>query len=616
MILSMPKNIEFRLNIVLLFILGLSLLIRSHDLLIVVSFIGTLFVVYSAGKAIVKRKITVDLLAGIALVASIIAREWMSAVFINLMITSARIFGNYTENVAGLAIRSLLKLRPEKVKVEIHGEIKEIGLGEVKVGDRVIVESGDRIPVDGEIIEGQASIDQSSLTGESIPVARGKGEKVLSSTLNVSGSLIVRAEKIGKDTTFEKIIKLVEVAGMGKVHIETLGQKFASWYVTLSLIGATVIYLATKDLPLVLSVLLVVCADDIAVAIPMAFWAAVGHAARRGIIIKGGDFLEAITKLKVLVVDKTGTLTKGKINVTGVVAFGSNTPERILRLIAQAESISEHPIAKAIVEYAKNKEINFKTPEEFNEYPGKGVSATIDGKKVIVGTPYFLREKEVVFNRKEKEEIQSFYQGGVNLIAVAVGGEVVGIVTIEDEIRPRVKETIEAIKKFGVDRVYMLTGDNEYVAKKVAIQAGIEDFKANLLPEDKLEFIKSHLNPSYKLAMVGDGVNDAASLRQADIGIAMGAIGSDVAIESADIALMNDDFSKIKEVISIGTHTVNVAKQNFVIWGGINLIGLALVFAHVIGPSGAAAFNFVTDFFPLINSLRILRYKFQPEANL
>lgn len=613
----MSRQLTIRINITLVVLLSLALVLNQfRPFLIVVGVIGTAFVVVDAIKAVIKREISVDLLAAIALFVSVIEFEWMSVVFINLMITSARIFGQYTEGVASGAIKGLLKLRPDKVKLKVDGQIKEVSLSEIKVDDLAVVETGDRIAVDGVIIEGEGSIDQSSLTGESIPVSKEKGDRVLSSTLNVSGTMLVKVEKIGKDTTFEKIIKLIEDAQLNKVKIETLGQKFASWYVILSLVGSIVIYLFSHNVSLVLSVLLVVCADDIAVAVPMAFWAAIGYAAKRGIIVKGTDILEGMAKIKTLVVDKTGTLTKGKIKVTGVDGFEGYKSHEVLSLMAEAESISEHPIAKAIVEYAKSQNIAVKAPDDFQEFPGKGVIIDKGKKKLIAGKLQFIKERKIPITKSEEEEIESFMQGGSNLIVVALNGKLLGLVTFEDSIRPKVRETLNKLKAKGIEQIYMLTGDNQFVAKKIAHEVGITDFQANLLPDQKLQFVKDHIRSDSKLAMVGDGVNDAASLAQADIGIAMGAIGADAAIESADVALMNDDFSKIDEAITIGKFTLNVAKQNFVIWVVVNIAGLFLVFAGKIGPSEAALYNFVTDFFPIANSLRLLGYRFFKSFNL
>lgn len=577
----------------------------GNSLLAVVSIVGTVPVLLSAFRSLKEKKISVDLLASIALVASLLTENWASAVFINLMLTSARIFGEYTEGKAKSAIRSLLKFRPEKIKVK-HGEkILVISIGEVKVGDLVVMESGDRIPVDGSVFEGEASVDQSSLTGESVPVGKAKGDKVFSSTLVVSGSLLVKAEKVGKDTTLEKIITLVESSQNEKSYIRTTADKFARWYIIITLILSLVIYVVFHDMNLLLSLLLVACADDIAIAIPMAFLAAIGYAARRGVIVKGGSFLEALTKVKVLVMDKTGTITRGRMKVTGVAFYNGYSEDELLRFAGVAEFFSEHPVAKAITEYIKEKKIAFEKPDDFEETPGRGIVASYKRKSIVAGKLRFLEESGVKLTQKEREDIARVQDDGYSATLVSFDGKLAGFLSCADEVRPYFKEIIEKVRKLGVERVVMLTGDNEKVAKRIADETGITDFHANLLPENKINYIKKYLRPGVKVAMVGDGVNDAASLALADVGIAMGAIGSDAAIEAADIALMHDDLREIPETMELGLYTRRVARQDFWIWGIVNAVGLALVFARIIGPNGSAAYNFVTDFLPLVNSLRL-----------
>lgn len=585
----------------------------SSDSVILVFFasIGTIPVIFSALRSLKNKKISVDLLASIALVVSLLSREWASAVFINLMLASARIFAAYTQDKSRNAIKSLLKLRPEKVKVKRGGKIEEESIANIKVGDVIIIESGERIPVDGVVESGQASIDQSSLTGESLPIDKKAGDKVFSSTLNVSGSLVVRAEKIGADTTLEKIIKLVEESQKNKIEIKTTADRFTSIYIAITIIGTLALYFIFHNTGLVLSVLLVTCADDIAIAIPMAFSAAIGRAAQRGIIIKGGSFLEGLTKVRTLVVDKTGTLTKGKLKVENIFPFNSESEMEIIKLAAMAEFFSEHPVAKAVADYAKQKKISFAEPKKFQEFSGKGALAEWEGGKIVCGKPDFLREQRVAIEEKEQEKIKEIEkEKAKSVLLVGYKNKLVGFITLADEIKPEVAETIAELKSMGVKDVIMLTGDNEKAAERVAKEAGITAYHANLLPEDKTRFIKKYLGGKYKVAMVGDGVNDAASLALADVGIAMGAIGSDASIEAADIALMKDNFSRIPEVIDLGNYVHKISKQDFWIWGIVNAIGLALVFAKVIGPEGAAAFNFVTDFFPILNSLRLFKYKF------
>ncbi len=581
----------------------------ENSIIITVGLLATVPVVVSAVKALKNKKVTVDLLASIALAVSLLHREWASVAFINLMITSARIFGDYTEGKAHDAIKSLLKLRPEKVKIKKDNGIVETGIAEVKIGDLIIVESGDRVPIDGSIVQGSASIDQSSLTGESIPVSKEKGYKVLSSTLCLSGSLVVKTEKVGKDTTFEKIVALVESAQGGKLGIQGVADKFATIYITITLFGAIALFLLTQNLTLVLSVLLVACADDIAVAIPMAFWGAIAKAASQGIIIKGGSFLEGLANVKTLLVDKTGTLTKGTIRTEQIITYGKMPSHEALSYFASLESVSEHPIAKAIVLHAKNDGVPVKTPERFKEHAGRGVVAYVKGSKAISGSLRFVKEEKVEISPSQLKQAEDLEKDGYNVVFLGVKGKLAALLTLADQIRPEARSTITKLKSLGVENVIMLTGDNENVAARVAHEVGITTFHANLLPQDKLKFVKSYLGKKGKLAMVGDGVNDAASLALADIGIAMGAIGSDAAIEAADVALMQDNLSKVADAVKLSRYTSGIAKQNFTIWGIVNAVGLILVFGAMMGPQGAAAYNFVTDFFPLFNSFKVFRYK-------
>ncbi len=607
----MKFNIAVLIALILALISFYLKLIPNYEsaALIIVGIISTVPVVISALFSLKNKKISVDLLASIALFVSLIHHEWASVAFINLMITSARIFGDYTESQADNAIKSLLKLRPEIVKVKKDNNISQVPVEDVKIGDLVIIEAGDRIPVDGIIVEGSANIDESTLTGESIPVTKIKGQKVLSSTLSLTGSFILKTEKVGKDTTFEKIISLIESAKSGKLGIQTSVDKFASIYIAITLVGSLILYALTQNLNLILAVLLVACADDIAVAIPMAFWGAIAKAARQGIIIKGGSFLEGLPNVKTLIVDKTGTLTKGIIKTEKIICFGNIKAHVALGLVASVESVSEHPIAKAIVAHAKNDGLEIVSPEKFEEFAGKGIVAFHKKNKIVAGNLNFIKEQKIKYKDSEIKIAEDNEKEGFGVVYLGFKGNLIAVLTLADQIRPDAKSTIDKLRLLGVKRVIMLTGDNERVAKRVAEAVGVDSYHAGLLPEDKLKFVRESLGKDGLVAYVGDGVNDAASLKLSDIGIAMGAIGADSAIESADIALMQDNFSKVVVAMNLGSTVRNIAKQNYMIWAAVNAAGLFLVFSFVIGPQGAAAWNFVTDFFPIANSLRILRYK-------
>lgn len=585
---------------------------KSVDFVLLAFFasIATLPVLYSAYQSVINKKINVDLLAGVALLISLFNQEWASAVFINLMLTLARVFSAYTQDHARNAIKSLLKLKPEKVRVRQENGIIEIPIADIVKDDLVIIKLGERIPVDGVVIQGQAMIDQASLTGESLPINKSIGDNVLSSTLIVSGSLVVRAEKVGEDTAFEKIIKLVERSQKDKVSIRTTADKFASWYIGI-IFGVTIlVYFFTHNLVLVLSILLVTCADDIAVAIPIAFSAAMATAAKRGIIIKGGAYLEGLTQAKTILVDKTGTLTKGRLKVEQVVIYSDFSREKVLELAASTVYLSQHPVAKAVINQADEEKINFGKLEGAQEVSGKGNSVVVGEKEIVCGKVSFLIERGITVTEENEFVINHLKQEGLSTLVVGYDKRIIGIIALADEIRPEVKESINRLKSLGIQNILMLTGDNEKVAEKVSHQLGLTGYRANLLPEDKITYIKKYVNKNDKVIMIGDGVNDAAALALADIGIVMGAIGADSAVDAADIALMKDDFSKVPEVLELGQSVIRVAKQNFWIWGVVNFVGLVLIFTKVMGPEGAAAYNFITDFFPIANSMRLFGISF------
>ena len=548
-------NFDNILLICLLIILPVSYLGHipfQNYLLIAISIIATLPVVLSAYKSILNKKISVDLLASVALIFSLLSRQWLSAVFINLMLTSARILMTYNEARARKNIEGLLKLKPRKVKIKkSDGSIVEVDPKLVKVGDHVVVDLGERVPVDGKVISGEATLDESSLTGESIPVSKTKESKVFSSTLIITGNLLVETEKIGAETTLEKIIELVEQAQIDKPDIHTSAEKFATWYLVIIFIGTFIAYFITKDLMYVLAILLVVCADDIAVAIPLTFLTAISYCARNGVIVKGASYLEALRDVKVIFVDKTGTLTKGKLKVEKFICDADLCDEteekKILHYAGVLAMLSDHPISKAIVSYIvedKKELVGKMTPDHVTEQSGKGISADVNGEKLILGRASFIDENGIAISEKMKKEIALEENNGFNTTLIAQNNQLKGFFTVADEIKLDIRQDMEELKKLGVERIIMLTGDNEKVAKRISDAVGLTEYHANLLPDQKLDFIKKTISTKYKTIMVGDGINDAASLSLADVGIAMGAIGLDAALESANIILMKDDFSK------------------------------------------------------------------------
>lgn len=601
------------LNFALVIILGILLLLNLLKLYVpivyfqAVSIVAIVPVIIAAYKSIKQREVSVDFLAAVALIFAYIAQEWESAVFINLMLSSARIFDIWTTRKSDHLVKSLLKYRPEKVKVKVddHTIIKNVE--DIIPGDILIIGGGERIAVDGVIISGQASIDEATLTGESFPIAKRVGDKVFSSTLNTSGSILVRTEKAANESTLAKIITMVEKSSLKKSKTVKMVNKFAKWYIVATFIGAITIYLITKDMNFVLAILLVVCADDIAVSIPLAFTVAVSTAAKGGILIKSSDVLERLSKIDVFITDKTGTLTSSKPKIVKIETFGDITQKELLKYLLAAEINSSHPVAAPIVEYAKIQNSKVPAITDFKETPGEGIEVLYNNKNVVSGKLEFLKTKHVKIGPPELKIIEQYSKDGYSLVSIGIDKKIKGVVVFEDEIRPSAKSAIRKTKELGSKLWIMLTGDNKVVAKKISDQAGIDIFEANVSPEGKLRYVEDYQTKNKKdtVAMIGDGVNDAAALALADVSFAMGVVGSDAAINAADVALMDDSLDKIPKAMEIGKRTRGVSYTNIAIWGLTNIVGLVLVFSHVLSPTGAATYNFLTDFLPIFNALSI-----------
>lgn len=604
--------IKIGFNIILVAVLLTLLILKAIqlpppvDIFQVVSFIAIIPVLISAFNALRQKEVSVDLLAIVALVFAYLTHEWYSATFINLMLSSARIFDIWTQRRSENLINSLLKYRPEKAKVQKEGGYEMKNIDDVVVGDIVIVEVGGRIPIDGIVISGQASVDESTLTGESVLKVKREGDHVFSSTLNISGSLFIKTERVASESTLAKIISLVEESSLKKSKTIKMVHAFTRWYVIATMVGAVIIYLFTGNLSLVLAILLVVCADDIAVSVPLTFTAAISSAAKRGILIKSSDVLESMTKIDTFVTDKTGTLTFGKPKIISVETFGKTNLKDFLEYIGIAESNSSHPISKSIVDYVIAKKIIIPDVNNFNETPGEGIEVVNGNDKIIAGKVDFVVRKAEKLDSDQTKRLNNFIHSGHSVTLVAVNNKLQGFIVFEDEVRPSAKTMIVKTKSLGTKLWIMLTGDNHTVAKKVADEVGIDRIETNLTPKDKpdyIEKIKKERNGT--IAMIGDGVNDAAALAIADVSFAMGVVGSDVAINAADVALMNDDLMKIPESIILARKTRAIVLQCFGIWGVTNIVGLSLVVFGVLTPTGAATYNFLTDFLPIFNALRV-----------
>lgn len=581
---------------------GLS--ITDRQVLIAAAVVGLLPVVWGVIQSFREREwISMDVLASVALIFSIVGGEWVSAIFIELMLAAARILDEITSDRTEKSIRGLLKLRPETARVYRGAELAVVPIEDIRIDDVVAVGIGERIPVDGIVAHGDAAVDESSLTGESLPVEKEQGSLVFSSTLVQSGSLDITATRIGKDTTLERVIGLVQSARLEKPKTQTLGERFGTIYITIMFVGSTVLLLATRDVALVLAIVLVVCADDVAIAIPIAYLRAIYAAARQGVIVKGGRHLEALGQVHTIVFDKTGTLTTGVLTVANVIAVEGYLPEDVLRSASIAASRSSHPVSRAVVAHLKRSGGAELFPTQVEEHGGRGVIAQYDGNRILFGRQSLLDEYGVVIPDTVKVRAQEAADAGQSVSYVVARERVVGCIAAEDRIKENAADTIRQLRSVGIRQVVMLTGDNPRVAARVAETLGVDVWHAELLPEDKVRIIKE-LQAQEPIAMVGDGVNDAAALSLAGVGIAMGGLGSEGTIESAQIVLMRDDLATLPQIIRLAHKVRQISLQDFGIWGVTNVLGLSLVFGGFIGPVGAAVYNFLTDFIPLLNSSR------------
>ncbi len=577
----------------------------SNTLLVAISLVGFSPVAWDAYQAFRHKDWqSMSLLASVALFFALLNREWASAVFIELMLAAARILEEVTKDRTQKNIKSLLKLRPNIALVENNGALVKTPIEKIRIGDIIIIGIEERIPIDGIIISGGAAVDESSITGESLPVDKNKGDLVLSSTLIKSGNIRVRTTRIGKDTTLEKIISLIESARNQKPSVQTMGEKFGKIYLISILFISAVLYLITRNLQFVLAIVLVVCADDIAVAIPLAYLEAIRKASSLGIIIKSARHLEMLAKVDTVVFDKTGTLTTGTLVVTEITPGPSFSKKDVLETAAIGSVKSNHPIAKAIIARATEEKVSWPIPETVDEMGGKGVIARHGKDQIIFGKQILAEEKGIEIPPGLKNAAEEARASGRSVSFVTKNNLVVGFVSAADEVKSNTPDAVSDLHSLGIGKIIMLTGDNPQTAKLIAEKSGIDEWRANLFPENKVEIIKE-LERESSVAMVGDGINDAAALSIANVGIAMGGRGMEGTIDSAQIVLMNDDLSTIPESIRIGRIAKQISVQDFWIWGISNVLGLILVFAGIIGPTGAAAYNLISDLFPLVNSLRI-----------
>ena len=539
-----------------------------------------------------RKKITVNVFVVVALTATIAVGEFRPAAVIIFIMVVVGALESYTMDKNRQSIRGLLDLTPRTATVRRGEEETVVPLDEIAVGTVVIVNPGERVPVDAVVMLGATSVDQAPITGESMPVEKSQGSELFGGTLNLTGRVEARATKVGKDTMLARIVHLVEEAQGTKAPIQNTADRFTVWFLPVVLLLAIGVYATTGNIKTAVSILLVACPCAFAIATPTAVTAGISNMARQGVLVKGGAFFELAGKLDALVMDKTGTFTSGRPKVLDVIAFGDAARNDIVQMAAVAEKHSEHPLAKAVLNCAKEAGLETPEPEEFKVEIGRGVIAQWKGASIAVGQVDFLRGKGIPFSTEMEATILSQTQQGRTAVLVACGAQAVGLLAIADEIRLGTKAAVAALHQvMGNRNITMLTGDNPLVAAAVAKAIGVEHFEAGLLPEQKQEFVKKLQASGRIVGMIGDGINDAPALALADVGIAMGATGTDVAIETADVTLMNDNLSRITDFILMSRAVLRRIKLNIFLSIIYNVIGLALGAFGLLTPIVAILFQ-------------------------
>lgn len=603
-------------DIALLAVSGVALLVSIFDLVplpfdaawISVILCGIPIILEAVIGLVTAFDIKADVLVSIALIASLCIGEDFAAGEVVFIMQLGALLEDLTVAKARAGIEKLVRLTPQTARVIKNGKEETVPAERVRVGDILRVLPGETIPVDGVICSGQTSINQAVMTGESMPVDKKEGDEVSSGTVNQFGAFDMEAVKVGEDSSIQRMIKLVQSANAGKAKIVRLADRWATWIVVIALSAALITGLITGEIIRAVTILVVFCPCALVLATPTAIMAAIGNATKHGFLVKEGDALERLAGVRIIAFDKTGTLTCGNPCVISVKSISENFSENeVYRLAASAERLSEHPLGKAIVSsYQQRLTLPFLQAEDFQMIPGNGVSAMLDGRKILVGKEEFLKNEGITVARSE--DIRTYLQEGSTIICIAAGKEHIGYVILSDTLRKESMETIEKIKQFGAEPV-LLTGDNENAAQHMARKLRIGEVYAGCLPEDKLQYIDGCRKNGKSVCMIGDGVNDAPALKMADVGIAMGGIGSDIAVDAADIALVDDKVGELPHLLSLSKRMMTTIKWNLTFSMILNFAAITLAITGILSPVVGALVHNAGSVLVIINSAFLLKWR-------
>ena len=578
------------------------------------AFIGAMILGYPilklAVKSIMRGMLTINELVAIAFLAAIASGEsqlggYQTAGIVAFFMLLGELIETRTAAGARSSIASLVKMTPTKARRIVASGEQEVAASELNVGDVIRIRPGDNVAADGKIIKGQGSINQANITGESLPVDKTTGEEVFAGTTNLNGVLEVKITRAGEDTTFGRVRDLILSAEQTKLPIMRIIDQYMGYYTPLVLVIAAVVWFFTKDVERVVSVLVISCPCAFILASPTAMVAALASAARLGILIKNVGDIEIAARINAFVFDKTGTLTTGELAVNRLAPYGDLKPAELLQIGATAEKFSNHPTAKALVNLAGEAGVTLADPTDFKETAGLGVQASVDGASIVIGRAQWLRDNGVTDDFESKVDLKE--AEGYSLLFVARDGECIGWIGLQDATRTEAKEALADLLESGVRRVAMVSGDRQPVAARVASEISCGEVVAECLPQDKVNFVNKLKKSGYRVAVIGDGVNDAPALAAGDMGVAMGAAGSEVAIQSATIALMNSDLRRLPFLVRLSRQTRKVINQNFLFGILFIIVGIVLASYGVINPIVAAVLHNAGSLIVVFNSARLVR---------
>ena len=603
-------------EITLLAISGVALVVSIFDLLplpfdaawVAILLCGIPIVLEALIGLITAFDIKADVLVSLALIAAVLIGEDFAAGEVAFIMQLGALLEDVTVARARAGIEKLVHLTPQTARLLLPEGENIVPAGQVRVGDRLRVLPGESIPVDGVVTSGQTSINQAVMTGESLPVDKTVGDEVSSGTVNQYGAFEMRATKVGEDSSIQRMIRLVQSADAGKARIVGQADRWATWIVVVALTAAALTWLITGEIIRAVTILVVFCPCALVLATPTAIMAAIGNATRHGFLVREGDALERLAAVRKIAFDKTGTLTYGTPRVVAVASTLAGLDRAgLYALAAGAEQLSEHPLGKAVVAgYREENSGEIAPAESFEMLPGRGVSAVVDGRRVLAGNPQLLADHGVAVS--PDAERQRLLEEGATMIYVAVDGVFAGYLALSDTLRAESAATIAALEAAGV-RPVLLTGDHESAAGAIAARLGIREVRAGCLPEDKLEEIGRWQRDGVRVCMIGDGVNDAPALKKADVGIAMGGVGSDIAVEAADIALVDDEVKELPHLMALSRRMMTTIRMNLTFSMGLNFLSIVLAMAGTLNPVVGALVHNAGSVAVILNSALLLKWR-------